>query len=138
MSNFHCGDPTCALNDKDMDEKIEEEMAGPDGKEGRYWWLSFADGGKPRGQEFLGACVVRASGFVTAIIAAKKFGCYPGGEVVGIPLTMTNEEAIAVFFVFANGDRRKDPAYRLLARPEAEQLYAMIDAHAASRRAGAS
>lgn len=138
MSNFHCGDPTCALNGKDVDEKIEEEMAGPDGKEGRYWWLSFADGDKPRGQQFLGACVVRAPGFVTAIIAAKESGCFPGGEVAGIPLAMTNDEALEVFVVFANGYLRKDPAYRLLARPEAEQLYAMIDARVASRKAGAS
>lgn len=44
----------------------------------QLWWLSFAsDDG------FLGACIVEAPGFLSAISVAHSKGVNPGGEVRG-------------------------------------------------------
>ena len=47
------------------------------------FWLSFADGSKPKGTQFLGACVVEAPSFADAIQVAWAHGCNPGGECLG-------------------------------------------------------
>src|SRR5271155_5554342 len=49
-----------------------------------WWWLSFADRSRPDGSQFLGACLVKARGFLGAVMAAKIMGLNPGGEVKGI------------------------------------------------------
>jgi hypothetical protein len=43
--------------------------------------LSFADPDRPRGTQFLGACIVEAMHFVEAIKIAHVLGINPGGEV---------------------------------------------------------
>lgn len=45
-------------------------------------WMSFCDGSRPKGSQFLGACVVDANSMEGAIRAAWSAGCNPGGEVV--------------------------------------------------------
>ena len=50
------------------------------------WWLSFADGSLPKGEQFLGVCIVTASDFRTAIQRAHLLGCNPGGEVKGVKI----------------------------------------------------
>ena len=51
-------------------------------------WLSFADPHKPRGQQFLGAAIVEASGrdgreiMRSAMDRAWKLGINPGGSVM--------------------------------------------------------
>lgn len=47
------------------------------------WWLSFADGNLPEGQQFLGVAIVRGSNIAEAAIAAHARGINPGGEVLG-------------------------------------------------------
>ncbi len=49
-----------------------------------WWWLSFADGSLPTGQQFLGACLVQARGFLGATLVARMMGLNPGGEVKGV------------------------------------------------------
>ena len=49
------------------------------------YYLSFCDPDKPRGEQFLGACIVPASDIVTAVRVAHLLGCNPGGEVLGQP-----------------------------------------------------
>ena len=51
-----------------------------------WWWLSFADGERPRGQQYLGAVIVEAEGFATAITYAHQRGVNPGGGVKCIEL----------------------------------------------------
>lgn len=51
-----------------------------------WWWLSFADPTLPEGSQFLGVSLVKASGFVTASMAAATLGINPGGEVQGYPV----------------------------------------------------
>lgn len=76
---------------------IKEESAKPE----RWWWLSFA------GEKgFLGAVIVRARGFVTALEFARLMELNPGGEVRGIELP---DEAEPLLEAFAN---------RLLSREE--------------------
>ncbi len=48
------------------------------------WWLSFCDTDRPKGTQFLGACIVRAPSMVAAVILAHALGINPGGEVVGV------------------------------------------------------
>lgn len=47
-----------------------------------YYWLSFCDPDKPEGTQFLGASIIEAADFVTAITKSHLLGCNPGGEVV--------------------------------------------------------
>lgn len=47
------------------------------------WWLSFADGAKPKGFTFLGVVIVEAFGFVDAIQKSHDLGINPGGEIQG-------------------------------------------------------
>jgi hypothetical protein len=53
-----------------------------------WWWLSFADGDLPKGQQFLGACIVRGTEPIMGhprptdpVPEAWRQGCNPGGEV---------------------------------------------------------
>jgi hypothetical protein len=50
------------------------------------FYLSFADSSRPKGKQFLGALIVRASHMTEAISASHALGLNPGGEVVGHPV----------------------------------------------------
>ena len=52
----------------------------------KWVWLSFADGTLPEGSQFLGVCIVRASGVFDGSMACHMMGINPGGEVVCWPL----------------------------------------------------
>jgi hypothetical protein len=62
-----------------MNAKVAEERAS--GKV-EPWFLYFTDPEKPAGQRFLGACIIEAPGFVSAIDRAHQLGINPGGAVV--------------------------------------------------------
>jgi hypothetical protein len=49
-----------------------------------WWWLSFADGEKPKGEQFLGGCLVQADDFLGAVAEATRIGINPGGECRGL------------------------------------------------------
>lgn len=141
MSNtyFKCDDPNCALHGVDLATKATEEFASEFGAEGRYWWLSFADGKRAKVSQFLGVCVVRAPGFVTAIMAASSSGCNPGvGEVLGFPVELSNDDVVDVLVKYVHDEGKPDPAYRLIGREEATKLYAMIGNKMAERKETAS
>lgn len=84
----------------------------------RWWWLSFADGRLPEGEQFLGACLVRAVDFVDAVKEAWAHVCNPGGECRG-------EDAHPELEV------PEAWAYRVLARAEAEQILVELEAQVA-------
>jgi hypothetical protein len=50
-----------------------------------WWWLSFCDGNKPAGSQFLGVAVVQIAdgGMIGAVRRAHQLGINPGGEVMG-------------------------------------------------------
>lgn len=59
----------------------------------QWWWLSFADPLKPRGQQFLGVAIVPGADFMHAVEGARMLGLNPGGEVIGYPALEPPEEA---------------------------------------------
>jgi hypothetical protein len=60
-------------------KRRKELLAGEQGSECRWYWLSFADE-----KGFKGGCFVLAPGFVSAVERARDLGLSPGGEVIGI------------------------------------------------------
>lgn len=75
----------------------------------KAFWLSFCDDARPKGQQFLGACIVKvtaeeadaaaldvllrfpfaqpgAEWLAAAITKTKQLGCNPGGEVASVEL----------------------------------------------------
>ncbi len=90
-----------------MEEMLEEERA-----KGQYgwWWLSFAEPRPPEGRGFLGAVLVQANGFGSAVIKAGLQHLNPGGEVVGEPIPPSNPEPLPEF------------TNRLLNRQECEEF----------------
>lgn len=50
------------------------------------WWLSFADGTREVGTQFLGACIVDAEDFFDAVRASHRHKINPGGEVQGFEI----------------------------------------------------
>lgn len=59
--------------------RLAEEATNEEG----CWWISFCDGSKPKGTQFLGVVIVRAKGFAGAIKRAWDIGINPGGEAQG-------------------------------------------------------
>ncbi len=56
------------------------------------WWLSFCDGSRPKGSQFLGVAIIPGvatddpfGGIGAATATAHILGCNPGGEVSGYP-----------------------------------------------------
>jgi len=65
------------------------------------YWLSFADGRKPRGSQWLGGCMVEAPSFMTAVDKAHRLKINPGGEVKGSEL-QDNEKTRALLAAHGN------------------------------------
>lgn len=51
-----------------------------------WWWLSFVDPDRPRGQRFMGACIVEGGCMASAALSARRAGCNPGGEAMGMSI----------------------------------------------------
>jgi hypothetical protein len=52
-----------------------------------YYWLSFVDDDLPKGQRFLGGCLVQAGSTTAALIKAHAMEINPGGEVAIVEIT---------------------------------------------------
>lgn len=67
---------------------LSEHLGHSNPRNGTYslWWLSFADEDKPKGEGFLGVCIVRASHIVEAANVAHELGINPGGQCLGMQL----------------------------------------------------
>lgn len=61
--------------DKRRNELLAKESHEPVG----WWWLSFADD-----DGFRGACIVKAHGFLTAVMLTHALNINPGGECKGV------------------------------------------------------
>jgi hypothetical protein len=46
----------------------------------QWWYLSFCDPQRPKGTQFLGVCIVRGRGVLTAMQRSHALGLNPGGE----------------------------------------------------------
>nr|ABU51093.1 BpiB02 [uncultured organism Bio4] len=59
------------------DQQLESDPSAPL----QLFYMSFADGSKPKGQQFLGGLFIQAKSFTGAIRASHQQGLNPGGEV---------------------------------------------------------
>lgn len=71
-----------ALRQRGINEVLEKDM----GQREQWWWLSFADPGKPTGEQFLGVIIVLAGGIGEATQKLWDMGINPGGEVRAYPI----------------------------------------------------
>jgi len=69
--------------------KLDDELVAREKAQGEqgWWWLSFADPGRPDGQRFLGVAIVEGYGVGSASRRAHELGVNPGGEVRGEQLS---------------------------------------------------
>lgn len=83
------------------------------------WWLSFCDGDRPKGEQFLGVAIVEAGDVVAAVKEAWRLGINPGGEVMILP---------------TNPAKTPDAIRnRLLSKREVEAIIAADDAELAAQ-----
>ena len=80
------------LTDEEFKKRTIEVLTEESSEPLAWWWLSFADGERPKGQQFLGACLVQAQGLLGATLAARLLGLNPGGEVKGVGPIPTDTE----------------------------------------------
>jgi len=92
------------------------------------FWLSFCDAGRPKGQQFLGACNVEGGGtgdeqldIKMAVRRAWDLGCNPGGEVACARFPESVQRGVASRWVG-----------RLLTREEAEEFDREMKPHGVS------
>lgn len=92
---------------EEFDKRMFEVIAEED--EWGWYYLSFADDSRPKGERWLGCCFVQARGVVSAAATASMFECNPGGEIACWgPLDLPDGP-------------REGYAYRLLTKEEAEE-----------------
>lgn len=78
------GGLTCrggTMNEPQVQELKELLLAEEQDNPPVLWWMSFCDPEKPKGQQFLGVCIVEAPGFIHAYQKAWALGINPGGEI---------------------------------------------------------
>jgi hypothetical protein len=83
------------MTDDEYEKRAVELLSAEAGETLAWWWLSFCDPEEPEGAQFLGACLVRATGFFSATLVAHRLGCNQGGQVRGmgpIPLDSQIED----------------------------------------------
>ena len=68
----------------------------------RWWYLSFADDG------FRGACVVKATDFITAVSEAHRLKINPGGQVIGLPMLARKAKKLKVNCLLTREDLGSD------------------------------
>lgn len=70
-----------ALRDRGQREVMEQDLTQPE----RWWWLSFADPKKPKGEQFLGVIITMGGGVGEITQKLWDMGINPGGEVQAVP-----------------------------------------------------
>jgi hypothetical protein len=68
----------------EVQERKAMLLAQEKGNSPALWWMSFCDPDKPKGQQFLGVCIVGAPGFMHAHQKAWALGINPGGEIQAV------------------------------------------------------
>jgi len=82
-------DQHCNEHPEDHSERIAELLNEEKGHPVQCWYVSFAKPG-----EWLGAVVVLAAGFVTALDKINKLGINPGGSVKGLAMDAANSNKV--------------------------------------------
>jgi len=97
------------------------------------YWLSFCDPKAPTGQQFLGACLIKAAASdpKAAIETAWALGVNPGGEVQFVEAT--REQTLAITSALAQGMNK---LYRTRAEADAfsAELTELLQRHGVARQ----
>jgi hypothetical protein len=102
---------------EDFLERVWEVLSEEADRPRLTWWLSFADGERPAGQQFLGVILVdQCPGLGTALSWISIAGVNPGGEVRGIAID-PNDVPVEHREAFA-----KLPRLTLLSRADIEAV----------------
>lgn len=88
------------------------------------WWLSFCDPAKPKGEQFIGICIVEAVDQITAVKVTHALGINPGGEVAFMDIR-EDKAAMLSFDLLPYQNK-------LIPRTEALELAARISAEVGS------
>jgi len=99
-------------------QRCMENIAARTERPTKIWWLSFADGNKPKGSQFLGAIIIHANDFIEAITETHMLGINPGGECQGMQVPPEGELLVPI------GEEWK---YRLLSLQECEAFDAEMN-----------
>lgn len=59
-----------------------------------YWWMSFCDSERPKGDKFLGALIVKADNHLEMIKRSWALHLNPGGEVMFFEIPSQYEQRI--------------------------------------------
>jgi len=76
-----------------------------------FFWMSFCDPDKPKGSQFLGACIVEALNVRDAIQVSWECGCNPGGEVKVIEIEKRFEAKVHQEDCYKLFDKRESIAW---------------------------
>jgi hypothetical protein len=70
------------------DMVLEADPLAPE----RLWYMSFCDGDRPKGEQFLGSLYIRGKSFCGAVSKSHLLGLNPGGEIlfVEVPLDVAS------------------------------------------------
>lgn len=71
---------------------LDVASTDPDVRPAPLWWLSFCDADRPKGAQFLGACIVPGIDMISAVKEAHRLGCNPGGAVKGFQIPEERRE----------------------------------------------
>jgi hypothetical protein len=77
-----------------------------------WYWLSFVDPERPKGDKFVGALLIESNTFAAAIATSWLLKLNPGGEVQGFAVPAEFEERVEIL-------RNEGMTYRLLSKAEA-------------------
>jgi len=86
-----------------------------------YYWLSFCDDTRPKGEHFLGGCLVEADYVQDAVLVSWEQECNPGGEVQIIEITPPYEANVArfrLYYLYSEAELMEMGEYRLLSDAE--------------------
>ena len=70
------------LSDERFSAMFEQERKMSE----QWYWLSYCDPAKPAGEQFLGVCVVKARGPLTAVLECNRLKINPKGDVQATPV----------------------------------------------------
>jgi hypothetical protein len=76
-----------------------------------WWWMSFCDAARPKGERFLGGLLIEANDEFDLIARSHMLSLNPGGEIQFFRVPKEYEERI-----------EPSMTYRLLSRAECEAI----------------
>lgn len=79
------------VSEEERRRRIASFLANEREAEPRWFYLSFVDDDRPKGDRFIGACWVKAGGPTIALQKAHMLGCNPGGHVMTSQLAFQSD-----------------------------------------------